>query len=180
MSAREAILDAAAALVAEYGATGLGVEQVNKRAGVSKGAFFYHFKTKEEMVHALLEHVSRSFVAELEDRVTAGERFTDALVAMTLAEVQHKRALISTLIAAVYLDRTLSTRIRAQVEHWTQRMVSEDGIDGDRAELTRLALDGLMISTLLYDWKEDGVFYERAERILTHLVKPIAAEPVRL
>lgn len=116
MSVRDAILDAAAALIAEHGATALGIEQVNKRAGVSKGAFFYHFKTKEDMVQALLDHVSQAFVTELKARVAKSERFTDALIALTLAEVQHRRALISTLIAAVYLDRSLSTRIRRRLK----------------------------------------------------------------
>lgn len=52
-------------------------------------------------------------------------------------------------------------------------MVAEDGLAQDQAELIRLALDGLMISTLLYDWSEDGAFYNRSQAILTTLVRQV-------
>lgn len=151
-SARDAILDAAAALAAERGVTALGVEQVNRRAGVSKGAFFYHFKTKEEMIHALVERVSGAFAAGVEARIAAGARFSEALVEATFKEVRERAPLLGALIAAVHLDPSLGAHVAAQTDAWTRRMTDEDGIPPERAALVRLCLDGLMLSTLLYEF----------------------------
>lgn len=173
MSARQAILNAAASLVAEQGVTALGIEQVNRRAGVSKGAFFYHFNTKDEMIHALLDQVSTTFSASVEQKVRDGLRFTDALVGTTMTEVRERSTLISTLIAAVYLDRSLGEVVRKQVEGWTQRMIQEDGLLPERAQLLRLALDGLMISTLIYENKDDEVFWKMVESNLENLARGV-------
>ena len=75
MSAREAILKAAAELAAKEGVTALGVDRVNQHAGVSKGSFFYHFKTKEEMIHALVAQVSAQCMGNVERDVSKGRAF---------------------------------------------------------------------------------------------------------
>ncbi len=170
ISAREAILEAAAALAAEGGVAALGVEQVNKRAGVSKGAFFYHFKTKDEMIHALVEHVSSAFVAGLAKKRSKGARFTDALVDMTLQEVRQRGPLISALIAAVYLDRSIGDRVKEQVGEWTKRMIRDDELTPERALVVRLCLDGLMLSTLLYDSSHETDYFRAVEKAIKVLV----------
>ena len=166
MSARDAILEAAAAIAAEDGVTALGVENVNQRAGVSKGAFFYHFKTKEEMIHALVEHVSAEFIAGMEADIATGMRFTDALIDASFREVSQRGTVIGTLIAAISYDRALAERVRPQIEGWTQRMCEQDGLSRDRADLVRLALDGMMISTLLYSSHGDDAYLRRARDLI--------------
>ena len=51
---REKILDAAQELVLERGYVGMTVEHVLDRVGITKGAFFHHFKTKDDLAKALL------------------------------------------------------------------------------------------------------------------------------
>ena len=48
-SARTALLDAALTLVRKHGWTATSVDQICAAAGVTKGAFFHHFATKEEL-----------------------------------------------------------------------------------------------------------------------------------
>ena len=48
------LLDSAQAIVMRQGFTATTVDQVIERAGVTKGAFFYHFPTKEALAHALV------------------------------------------------------------------------------------------------------------------------------
>jgi TetR/AcrR family transcriptional regulator, transcriptional repressor for nem operon len=55
---RDKLLDAAVALVRAQGYAGTSVEDLCLRAGVSKGAFFYHFKTKEDLAVAAAAHFS--------------------------------------------------------------------------------------------------------------------------
>jgi AcrR family transcriptional regulator len=60
---RGAILDAAALCFAEKGYAETGVAEICDRAGVSKGAFYYHFESKQKVFLALLE----SWLADLQE-----------------------------------------------------------------------------------------------------------------
>lgn len=52
---RERLLDAATLLIRRQGYTATSVEEICAEAGVSKGAFFHHFKGKEALAEAALE-----------------------------------------------------------------------------------------------------------------------------
>lgn len=54
-STRERILDLAHELVLKQGYAATSLEQILERAGVTKGAFFHHFKSKEELARALVD-----------------------------------------------------------------------------------------------------------------------------
>jgi AcrR family transcriptional regulator len=57
---RDAILDAAAAVFTERGYGGATVDAILERAGLSKGAFYWHFESKDELMLAVLaERVER-------------------------------------------------------------------------------------------------------------------------
>jgi len=74
-----AVLDAAAALLAEEGAAGLSTRKIAARAGMHGGNLQYYFRTKQDLVRALLER----YIDQSRDRVgtrmastggSAGER----------------------------------------------------------------------------------------------------------
>ncbi len=52
---RNKIMDVAQQMVLDVGLTGTSVEKVIDGAGVTKGTFFYHFKTKHDLAAALIE-----------------------------------------------------------------------------------------------------------------------------
>src|SRR2546423_1341946 len=57
---REAILDAAAQVFTERGFRGGTVEAILERAGLSKGTFYWHFESKDELMLAVIaERVER-------------------------------------------------------------------------------------------------------------------------
>jgi AcrR family transcriptional regulator len=57
---RDAILDAAAAVFTERGYRGATVDAILARAGLSKGTFYWHFESKDELMLAVLaERVER-------------------------------------------------------------------------------------------------------------------------
>lgn len=57
--AKIALLRAAEDVFAERGLAGARIEEIAKRAGLSKGAFYLHFESKE----AVLKHIVESFLA---------------------------------------------------------------------------------------------------------------------
>jgi len=54
IATREKILDAAQNLILDRGYVGMTVEHVLAQVGITKGAFFHHFKTKDDLAKALL------------------------------------------------------------------------------------------------------------------------------
>ncbi|ONI84379.1 TetR family transcriptional regulator [Actinosynnema sp. ALI-1.44] len=52
---RTAILDAAAAVFDRHGFVGASLSDILAEAGVTKGALYFHFTSKEELAHALVD-----------------------------------------------------------------------------------------------------------------------------
>ena len=57
---RTALLEMAQEMFAEYGYAGTATEEVVRRAGVTRGALYYHFKNKEGLFRAVVEEVERA------------------------------------------------------------------------------------------------------------------------
>jgi AcrR family transcriptional regulator len=70
---RASLLRSAADMFSRHGLEGASVDLVAQEAGYTKGAFYAHFKSKEELFLVMLDE---RFAAEIErlDRVLAGER----------------------------------------------------------------------------------------------------------
>jgi TetR/AcrR family transcriptional repressor of nem operon len=59
-SAKEKLLDASLSLIREQGFAATTVDDLCARAGVTKGAFFHHFESKDALGRAAVEHWSRT------------------------------------------------------------------------------------------------------------------------
>src|SRR2546428_6145632 len=73
---REALLDAAEALVRERGAEGWSLREASTRVGVSPSAAYHHFASREVLVRALFERVLAR-IGERLTRATAHARPAD-------------------------------------------------------------------------------------------------------
>lgn len=73
---RERILDAAEALVLDYGFSGTSLEMVLERSGITKGAFFYHFRSKGDLAHALVARYAEQDESKLEEFMGRAERLS--------------------------------------------------------------------------------------------------------
>src|SRR3989338_11240810 len=61
-STREAILEAARRLIHVHGYKNTTLDDVLRESGAGKGNFYYHFKSKEERGHAILDQPIASFI----------------------------------------------------------------------------------------------------------------------
>lgn len=92
------LLDAAQALVMHQGFAATTVDQVIERAGVTKGAFFYHFATKEALAHALVARWAERDRAQLDEVMARAE---------ALSKDPAQRVLILVGLLAEFADTTL-------------------------------------------------------------------------
>jgi AcrR family transcriptional regulator len=79
---RRALLDAAVASLVELGVARTTTLEVQKRAGVSRGALLHHFPSKAELVAATVAHLAQLRGRELKERAAslpAGEARIDAV-----------------------------------------------------------------------------------------------------
>lgn len=73
---RRALLDTARALYTEHGFQATRTEEIVQRAGLTRGALYYHFRDKEDLFKAVFEEVSDEVVPLLWRR--SGSRQVDA------------------------------------------------------------------------------------------------------
>lgn len=73
---RTNIMNAAEALILEYGFAGSTVNDVIEKAGVTKGAFFHHFPTKVDLGHALVERYADLDRHHLESTMERAEKLS--------------------------------------------------------------------------------------------------------
>jgi len=66
---RKKLLKSAAPLFRDRGPDNVGIDEVMGRAGMTRGAFYAHFKSKEDVFHAAL-HQETPLLASLERRVS--------------------------------------------------------------------------------------------------------------
>ncbi|MGB3500271.1 MAG: TetR/AcrR family transcriptional regulator [Mesorhizobium sp.] len=107
---RQKLIDAAIALVRERGYADTKVDEICARAGIGKGSFFHHFKTKEDVLLASIDHWN-SFTGEAFrtapyrdlsdplDRLLGYVEFRIAMLDMTISEFS---CLLGTLVQEVY------------------------------------------------------------------------------
>jgi TetR/AcrR family transcriptional repressor of nem operon len=73
---RTRILDAAETLVLDQGFAGTSIDEVIARAGTTKGGFFHHFASKQDLAHALVERYVSVDMQLLDDLFVRAERLS--------------------------------------------------------------------------------------------------------
>lgn len=78
MAKKQLIMENALELFAKQGFEATSVQQITDHCGISKGAFYLSFKSKDELIVALIDHFMRQFAADI-DLVVSEEREEDLL-----------------------------------------------------------------------------------------------------
>ena len=131
---RAAIMDAAQDLILQQGFAATSIDAIIERTGVTKGAFFYHFKSKGALAHALVERYAAVDAEHLERTLDRAERLSrdplqQVLIFVGLLE-DEAGELTEPFAGCLYAsycyeeqlfdEHTLGV-VRAGVQHWRER-----------------------------------------------------------
>ena len=132
---RKKIMDTAQQMVLEVGLSGTSIEKVIDKAGVTKGTFFYHFKTKHDLASALIERYAEEDRHHYADFMRKAEQLSRDPLQQLLIFVglfiemteQLEEPFPGCLYAAYcYQSGAISPEVMAQVEQmmhfWRQRL----------------------------------------------------------
>jgi AcrR family transcriptional regulator len=133
----EAILDAAEALMAQRGPEGLTVSEVAHRAAVNRTTAYQHFRTREQVIAAVVGRLSAEVKRILESEMSLGERI-DHIVALHLARPQ---------IARLWLFQMLSDIPLPQDESWERYLAGMRSLAA--SERTHEGIDAEMLGCIL-------------------------------
>ena len=74
---REKLLDTAEALILDRGYAATSIDQIIDTVGMTKGAFFYHFKTKNHLARALIDRWAAGDRRVLHGNMERAEKLSD-------------------------------------------------------------------------------------------------------
>ena len=151
-SSREKLLDAAADLISQGSVHELTLEGVAAAAGVTKGGLIYHFKTKDELLGALVERMIELLDQRSRDKAAKRGNTTSALLQALVDDTfdmpRSEKQLLANLLAAA----THYPHLLGPVQQAYDRIYSEFADAGPHAGLAlaiAAALDGLSLLELL-------------------------------
>ncbi|WP_129346481.1 TetR/AcrR family transcriptional regulator [Sorangium cellulosum] len=173
--ARIELLRAAEAAFTERGLAAAKVEEITERAGVSKGAFYLHFRSKEDCFKQIVE----TFVARLagcveppplilEDEPASISDYFQRLLAHDIEVIEfcwQNRALLKMMLAGgggapyAYLIDEFAQRVARQVESRVRRAID--------AGLYRRDLDPSVVAALI-----SGAFDRLVRKIIDSPSRP--------
>jgi AcrR family transcriptional regulator len=144
-SKRDTIVEAAAAIARQEGVLGLSIDRVLDKAGLSKGGFFYHFRTKDELVEAVVNAELDRFESLVELHMSDGARFARALVLALLEFIRTDATMMASVNAALSLGGPVRRMTMERRGKWRQALRNER-MEPERATLLATAIDGAIFS----------------------------------
>ncbi len=149
---RRALLDCAAQIAAEQGASAITIQAVADRAGVTKGGLLHHFDSKQALLAAvfsdLLEQMDREIDRTMAVDPMSRGRFTRAYVRACFSDrLLGDRSLWGALSVAIVSEPALRSLWSAWLDG---RMAQHAETDSDpRLIAVRLAADGIWLADMM-------------------------------
>ncbi|WP_257216207.1 TetR family transcriptional regulator [Stenotrophomonas sp. SbOxS2] len=200
LATRQGLLDAARDCFHEYGVACTSLEMICSKAGYTRGALYWHFKNKTEVLEALVSREHDPFIERLR-RTTSAERTTPIVDLRSALLVSFKEVAEDVQLRnmmEIMLRNDLS--VESQAMRAMQRNLLTEELDILSSALTRAAeigqlkegvdvraasrsllscligvLYSAMLEPALYELERDGM--EAIDAILSVYATPGAFEP---
>ena len=181
---KERLLESAKILFSQKGYYATSVEDIVESAGLSKGAFYFYFKSKEELFKSLVEEMHLNIVKRLESFLERDLPLEDALIEH--AEVFLEDIYQNRHIAQIFLFQLVGTNEEfrelyyTKIAHWRELLARMVGRAIQRGEITYKNAENTVnlyagfLRTLVLEY----VFKEREPDL--EKVKSLAQEGVKV
>jgi TetR/AcrR family transcriptional regulator, transcriptional repressor for nem operon len=183
---RERILDAAQRIVLDRGFAATSVDAVLAEAPATKGAFFHHFPSKNDLGRALLERYAAADERMLEDIMAVAEAESDDPAEQVVAFVRHFEQAADELaptqpgclfVSFIYESQLAGNGeddlIARSIRHWRTRLL-EKLEAAARAHPPAIGVDLQSLADQVFTTFEGGFILARAMHHPGHLRAQLA------
>jgi AcrR family transcriptional regulator len=168
---RAAVLTAAAEAMAERG-TGVSLDHIAKRAGVSKGGLLHHFANREALIVALVDDAQQRLRESVVNHLDLAENtpgkllraYVRAMTSGSEATLQYFTA--APIWAGIYQIPKVVEITQADTKWWNEKLAA-DGLSSDRILVVRRAAEGLAAAVAYGDESPSAAAHARD--LLLHL-----------
>lgn len=188
-STKESIIGAAIMLFGKQGYDGTGVQEIVDMASVTKGAFYYNFESKSD----LLRHIQGRFLDHMLmviNGISGEERSsTDSLSAIVrelLITVANNRAEVAIFVGdGRFLEGEIFTEVRSKRDEFAEKLVALLRRGAERKELRELGNPHAVASAIVglcywaYSWykPEDGPIEGIADTYIDMVMHGLIVQP---
>ncbi|SFI84071.1 TetR/AcrR family transcriptional regulator [Thermoflavimicrobium dichotomicum] len=151
------LVDSGIELFAKYGYSNTSVDQIVKKAGLSKGAFYAHFATKEDFLMKVLQDGFRFYFEDLKSALDKEDgnlvddfiKFSADMVVKAYAQ-GFSAVLIHSAMTCQYLPK-VQQELAEQMEAWRQDLIryfesmKKAGLIGSPLDARTLATAGMAL-----------------------------------
>ncbi len=161
---RGLLMQAATALARDHGLAAVTLDAVAAMAGVTKGALFHHFGSKQALVDAVFAGLLADFASALDAQMQADPdpqgRFSRAYVALSVQDDDPA-------LTALWLSAMADARLRQSWRDWLAARTAAHAESAPGCEAARLAADGMFYARLAGLVPTDTAALERRLNDLT-------------
>jgi AcrR family transcriptional regulator len=121
---RSGLMATAIDCFARYGYAGTSIDRIARAAGVTKGALYYHFRDKEQLLFAAVKERVDAFEQHVLDRVKRHDDPRKALeeiahiCALNAMEDNHRRFILTLMVEALDTNAALSNEFREMLHRF--------------------------------------------------------------
>jgi AcrR family transcriptional regulator len=192
---RRDLMDIAIDCFARYGYQGASIDRIAKAAGLTKGAIYYHFKDKEELLFAAVKNrvgqFERRVISDLgsvKDAVAALRHVTDVCLEHA-TKSNHRRLIVTLMVEAFGTNARLSAQFRDMMRRFRAflRSIIEVGQSQGifRADVSAITAAGVYAGAVMgaeIEYYQDPTHIDLDEHLhtfldsyLTWLASPVTA-----
>lgn len=180
---KQKILEAARATIVEHGIQGTTLRGIAKRAGLSTGAIYHYYSSKEAILYDVMDEglgeIRRIATVSLEDQKEVKEIIQEIFAGMQdrLKKDAENRLQFYLAHEAMLGNEELQLKFKQKYEDWISRVeaifVRAYGVEHGPstravAVWTMAAIDGMVLQTLL---QTNVVAVEHTDRVLEYLLQ---------
>jgi TetR/AcrR family transcriptional regulator, acrAB operon repressor len=121
---REGLIRTAIDCFARYGYAGTSIDRIARAAGVTKGALYYHFRDKEQLLFAAVQERVGAFERYVLERVEplddpkVGLREIARICAQNARADNHRRFILTLMVEALDTNAELSAQFREMMRRF--------------------------------------------------------------